>query len=72
MDVKIVDCSDGSFGVSGHHNFSPGDGIKLQIEGVGSFPCQIVWVKADRFGVRILESWPEPDMHRLTDYLGGS
>lgn len=69
IDVKIVDCSDGSFGVAGLHNFSPGDPLSLQIEGVGTFPCEIVWVKGDRFGTRIVDAWEDGEMSRLTEYL---
>jgi hypothetical protein len=69
VDVRIVDCADGSFGVSGLHNFTPGDGMELHIGGVGSFPCQIVWVKGERFGARILDAWADREMLHLTDYL---
>lgn len=70
IDVRIVDTSEDSFGVTGLHSFAQGDTVKLKIDGVGQFPCEVVWVKGDRFGARIVEAFSEQDMLRLTEYLG--
>jgi hypothetical protein len=71
VDVTIIDCSDGSFGVSGLHAFSQGDSMNLKIDGIGSFPCEVVWVKGERFGAKIIDAWADRELLRLTDYLSG-
>lgn len=69
FDVRIVDCSEGSFGVCGLHHFAAGEIVTLQIDGVGAFSCKVVWVKGERFGARILDEWGANDVGHLSACL---
>lgn len=69
-DVRIVDVSNGGFGLSTAIPVARDQIVRLEISGVGVFGCRVAWVSAARTGLEILPG--EGDLSRSdVDTLAG-
>lgn len=52
--ARIVDVSDGGFGLLVSLSRNPGDRFRIAIDSIGDFRCEIAWTTSDRTGVFLL------------------
>ena len=54
-DITILDTSEGGFGLSEVLPLEIGDRLKIAIDGIGVFPCKMVWKARGRCGISLLD-----------------
>lgn len=54
LDVRIVDISDGGFGLDRALRLDAGSPLTLDLPGVGQFACTIAWTSLSRCGLKLL------------------